>query len=47
MLRIGGIIDHPTTITAEDLEMIIAPAICSDESSVVLSAAAKVAPIAL
>ncbi len=47
MLRICGIIYHPTAITADDLEMVIPSAIRSNECSVVLSASAKVTSVAL
>src|SRR6266446_8406075 len=47
MPDIRRIVDHPTTITPQNLEMVIAPAVSRYQSSIVLSAAAKVAPVAL
>src|SRR5689334_1033735 len=47
MLRVGGIINHPATISTEDFEMIIAPTRGRDECSIILRASAKVAAVTL
>src|SRR6202035_3531953 len=47
MAGIRRIVDHPTTVTAQNLEIVIASAVGRHEGSIVLSAAAKVIPVAL